>query len=203
MGSIPPPSSTSDLYFMTYITAATGDYEPGDTVYATATRSDIGPAADYPFTFASPYTITSGTRYCIVAYTSGGDAANYYNVSYEITDAYSNGNESSSSNAGTDWTSTGVDLYFQTFVAVDGPIAASGILRSVMIPLDTATRFAVGIQLSWNDTEPGSSDIKYQLEYFTGVDWQLIPEADLPGNSAGFDTSGVDISSVLTDYGQI
>lgn len=203
-GSIWTPSATADAYFMTYVSSATGDYEPGDTVYAIATNSGIGStAAEYPFIFAAPYTITSGTRYSIVVSTTGGDAANYYNVAYQSVDAYSNGNESTSVDAGTNWTNTSGDLYFETYVEFGQAVAASAILRSVTIPIDTATRFAVGILLSWNDTEPGSSDIDYQLEYYSGGAWQLIPDADLPGNSTGFDTSGVDISSVLTAYDQI
>jgi len=79
---------------------------------------------------------------------------------------------------------------------------ASGIVRSVLVPQDTATRFAVGGNLSWNDTEPASTDIKYQLEYYDGG-WQLVSDGDLPGNSAGFDASPVDISSMNTTYGQI
>ncbi len=78
-----------------------------------------------------------------------------------------------------------------------------GTLYSVLIPEDTSTRFAAGVELSWNDTEPANTDITYQLEYYTGTEWQLIPDAELAGNSTGFDTSPVDISSLVIDYGQI
>ncbi len=76
-------------------------------------------------------------------------------------------------------------------------------LYSVLVPTDTGTRLAVGNQLSWNDSEPANTDIKYQIEYKTDGSWDLIPDSVLSGNSAGFDTSPVDISSVGTDYGQI
>jgi hypothetical protein len=78
----------------------------------------------------------------------------------------------------------------------------SGSLISVTIPENTSTRLAVGTQLSWNDTEPTNTDVKYQLQYYNGT-WQLIPDADLSDNSTGFDTSPKDISSVKTSYGQI
>jgi hypothetical protein len=196
--------NAADVYFMTYVTTPTGDYEPGDTVYATATRSDIGStAAEYAFIFGTPYTISNGTRYSIVAYTTGGDASNYYNVAYQSVDSYSDGNEATSTDAGTSWTNASGDLYFKNYVEVGQAVSASGILRSVTIPTDAATRFAVGIQLSWNDTEPANSSINYQVEYYSGGSWQLIPDADLPGNTAGSDTSPVDISSVLTAYDQI
>jgi len=76
-------------------------------------------------------------------------------------------------------------------------------LYSVLIPNDTSTRLAVGILLSWNDNEPTNTDIKYQVEYKTDGSWELIPDSVLSGNSIGFDTSPVDISTVKTDYGQI
>lgn len=46
---------------------------------------------------------------------------------------------------------------------------------------------------AWDDTEPTNTDIKCQLEYYDGDSWQLIPDGDLSGNSAGFDTSPVDL----------
>jgi len=76
-------------------------------------------------------------------------------------------------------------------------------LASVLIPNDTSNRLAVGDQLSWNDSEPTNTDIKYQVEYKADGSWELVPDSVLSGNSAGFDASTVDISSVKTDYGQI
>ncbi len=198
------PLATSDLYFKTYLSVATGEYLPGGTVYASASRSDVGSSAkDFEFFFSTPYTITSGTRYTIVFKTTGGDAANYYNVAYLNTDGYANGNQSSSTDGGSNWTTAAdYDLYFKGYVEVDQAVSASGTLRSVTIPTDSATRLAVGIELSWNDTEPANTDIKYQLEYYDGS-WALIPDGDLAGNSTGFDSSPVDVSSLIIDYGQI
>ena len=51
-------------------------------------------------------------------------------------------------------------------------------------------------QVSWNDTETTGS-ILYQVEYYTGAAWALVPDADLAGNSAGFGTSPIDISGLL------
>ncbi len=57
--------------------------------------------------------------------------------------------------------------------------------------------------LSWNDNET-TGDIKYHIEYFDGADWVFIPEADLAGNGAGFDTSPVSLLGVSpTIYNQI
>lgn len=51
--------------------------------------------------------------------------------------------------------------------------------------------------IEWTDTTPGSSVIEYRVyfESAPGV-FSLIPDTDLPGNSAGFTTSPVDISDV-------
>ncbi len=203
-GSSWVPNSSADLYFKTYVRMATGKYVPGGTVYASASRSNIGSSVQaHIFFFSSPATIASGTRYALVIKTAGGDASNYYSVSYQNVNVYANGERSYSSNGGTDWTPTDYDLYFKMYAEYGRTISASGIIRSATIPIDNATRFAVGIQLSWNDTEQTNSDIKYQLEYYTGSTWSLIPDGDLPSNSVGFDDSPADISSVLTDYGQI
>lgn len=51
-------------------------------------------------------------------------------------------------------------------------------------------------EFSWDDTEPANTDIKYYIEYYDGETWQLIPDADLPGNSTGFDTSPVDLAGL-------
>ena len=60
-------------------------------------------------------------------------------------------------------------------------------------------------QLSWNDTTPGSSDILYQIEYFDGTSWQLVPNTLIPGNSVGTTTSPIKLSNVLpvTTYKEI
>jgi|GEM_PF-1504307 hypothetical protein len=80
----------------------------------------------------------------------------------------------------------------------------SGSLTSVSLPTDTTTRLASGNQLSWTDTEPSGTDAKYQILYNSGTStWIPIPDSDLPGNSTGFDTSPIDMSSIKSDYTQI
>jgi hypothetical protein len=82
------------------------------------------------------------------------------------------------------------------------PYQSSGSVKSVAVPMATNARLTAGKLLTWNDTEPTNSDIKYQVQYYNST-WQLIPDSVLPGNSTGFDTSGVDISSVKAAYSQI
>ncbi|MFC2000052.1 choice-of-anchor R domain-containing protein, partial [Chloroflexota bacterium] len=194
------PNASADLYFKTYVTVV-GAFRPGSTILATASRSDIGGSVQtVEFLFSSPITVTSGTRYAIVVSTTGGTINHSWEIYQQNSDVYANGNESYSIDAGSNWSTTGTDLWFKVYV--DQPTL--GILRSVAIPEDSATRLAVGTQFSWSDTEATDTDVKYQLEYESGGEWYLIPDGDLPGNSAGFDDgSPLDISSVLSDYGQI
>lgn len=51
-------------------------------------------------------------------------------------------------------------------------------------------------EFTFTDLEPVDTDLKYQIRYASGTDWYLIPEADLPGNSAGFDLPPVDVSGL-------
>ncbi|HEU4677779.1 MAG TPA: DUF2341 domain-containing protein [Candidatus Paceibacterota bacterium] len=50
---------------------------------------------------------------------------------------------------------------------------------------------------SWNDAQPGGSTANYQIEYFDGTDWQLVPDALLPGNSSGLTSSPVSLAGIL------
>ena len=59
-------------------------------------------------------------------------------------------------------------------------------------------------QFSWVDVTPGTSDILYQVQYYDGSDWELIPDIDLAGNSAGTTTSPIDLSELnVSTYGTI
>jgi Domain of unknown function (DUF2341) len=67
----------------------------------------------------------------------------------------------------------------------------------VSTPID----FDDGSGLKWQsvtfaDTTPGSSEITYQIEYYDGDSWELIPNGALAGNSTGFTSSPIDISTV-------
>lgn len=59
--------------------------------------------------------------------------------------------------------------------------------------------------MSWNDSEPGNSSITYQIEYYDGDSWELVPDLLIPGNSSGNSTSPLDLSNMLpvSTYDQI
>lgn len=93
------------------------------------------------------------------------------------------------------------DAYFDNITT--DPYTDDIYLYSEAIP--TEGTFTNGVELSWNDTE-GDGDIKYHVEYSndSGTSWTLIPDIQLPSNSAGFDDSPVDLTGVnWTLYDQI
>ncbi|RJR12784.1 carboxypeptidase regulatory-like domain-containing protein [Candidatus Parcubacteria bacterium] len=80
----------------------------------------------------------------------------------------------------------GGSVYF----AGEAPYPSSGSLRSTTI----APSQLIGWNaVSWTDSTPAQTNILYRV--YTGSD-VLIPDSDLPGNSAGFSTSPIDISGL-------
>lgn len=57
---------------------------------------------------------------------------------------------------------------------------------------------------SWSHTTPPGTALTTRVYYFDGSAFSLVPDTDLPGNSAGFSTSPVDLSSLsIAAYGQL
>jgi hypothetical protein len=51
-------------------------------------------------------------------------------------------------------------------------------------------------EFSFSDQEPVDADARYSIYFASDSAWFLVPESDLPGNSAGFDSSPIDISGL-------
>jgi len=51
---------------------------------------------------------------------------------------------------------------------------------------------------SWDSTTPPSTAFLTHVYYFDGSGFSLVPDADLPGNSTGFNSSPVDLTSLPT-----
>jgi hypothetical protein len=77
-----------------------------------------------------------------------------------------------------------------------GVYKTSGYLISTSIePTDL-----IGWQdFSFNDSQPQNTQILYHVLYYDGLDWILVPDSDLPGNSTGFETYPIDLSGLDTD----
>lgn len=77
----------------------------------------------------------------------------------------------------------------------DEEYLSSGYLISIAISPINLIRWD---KLSFLDSEPENTDLKYQIYYLSGTDWLLIPDSDLPGNSTGFGLSPVDLAGLST-----
>jgi len=54
-------------------------------------------------------------------------------------------------------------------------------------------------ELIFTDSTPAATNVTYQILYYDGLDWVLVPDLDLAGNSSGLSDSPVNLSSVDKD----
>ncbi|MFT7506932.1 MAG: hypothetical protein ACI92I_000068, partial [Acidimicrobiales bacterium] len=154
---------------------------------------------------------------------ASGDIATYFTVSgstgqtHTAAAGYTEGTEEDSSGvaanaynaiagSGTeqptaDWTNVQNRL---AIVAVTVAKNTVGTVISSSFDFDDGTLGNAWGSLEWNDTETTGS-ISYQIQYLTdSATWSLIPDGALPGNSAGFGTSPVNLLDLSTDtYNEI
>lgn len=84
---------------------------------------------------------------------------------------------------------------------IDDQYQNPGYLISIPISPQNLTNWD---KFSFSDSEPAGTQILYQVLYFNGTDWVLIPDTDLPGNSFGFGVSSKDLSNLdSTTYSQL
>ncbi len=115
---------------------------------------------------------------------------------------------------GTSWTtrqtlesngSVGAAPFKEPFmIAVQNPGSSGTIIGQPLIDFNEGSG-PYWQQMSWTDTTLDGSDILYQIEYYDGDSWELVPDSLLPGNSSGTSTGPIDLSGVLpaSTYGQI
>jgi hypothetical protein len=135
----------------------TSGSNPGGTILASAT---VGVFTDpttffyYPAQFASPPTVTIGTKYAIVIHSNSGGA---FQTLLKGSDSYSGGFVLRSTNGGTAWTMLGNDMWFRTYVA-PSLFLASGTLTSSVKDAFPAVGFRPQwITLSWTANAPSGS----------------------------------------------
>ncbi|HHS49814.1 MAG TPA: hypothetical protein ENN07_01725 [candidate division Zixibacteria bacterium] len=87
-----------------------------------------------------------------------------------------------------DWLA--VDVYYNNEIT-------SGDMLSTRIDYSSVSGAVGWNKVEWNDVET-TGDIKYRVYYNVGGTPILVPDAVLPGNSTGFDTSPIDISGLST-----
>ncbi|HOX30523.1 MAG TPA: prepilin-type N-terminal cleavage/methylation domain-containing protein [Candidatus Paceibacterota bacterium] len=69
----------------------------------------------------------------------------------------------------------------------DGYVISNSVAPSDLVSWDYA---------EFTDHRPASTDIKYQILYFDGADWTLVPEGSLGGNTIGFGSSPINLSGL-------
>lgn len=76
-------------------------------------------------------------------------------------------------------------------VSSDGTYESEGYIISETISPSNLTGWN---ELDWTDDAPPSTQIRYQVLYYDGEDWVLVPNGDLPGNSSGLFAPPIDLS---------
>jgi hypothetical protein len=128
VGTPPGPSVTAEI-------RGTSGSDPGATPLAAASIpvSSVGAAkAFFAFAFATPASVTAGTKYSIVVY-SPGAGGNALGLWYEGSDVYSGGQSFYSTDPippGSDWMPNGsaTDVAFKTYVAPPLPSPPGGVV---------------------------------------------------------------------------
>ena len=152
------------------VRAASGDLPTGpDLATATINGFASGAATFYAASFASPATLTAGTRYALVVRPVANPSAGTYAYVISASSVYANGRWVASGDSGATWTApitgtppTSRDLGFRTFMKTGYP--ASG---SFVSGLKDANPHAGGsvswTTLSWNASTPAGTSVKFQV----------------------------------------
>ena len=139
---------------------------PGTTVLATSTIgpvTNVGTAALYTTTFATPAAVVSGTSYSIVLRTSVGSTVFGVRGSTAGGSTLANGQVFTTTNSGTTWTAVAADLYFTSFVTPPLTYPLSGALFSGVKDANPVVGLVPRwITLSWTATTPANTTVKFQ-----------------------------------------
>jgi len=86
-----------------------------------------------------------------------------------------------------------------SWTAASGTIEAAyaGTITATAVDFDDAEVGNRWGEASWNDNETNGT-ILYQVEYYSGGSWALIPDSEIVGNSTGTSTSPIDLSNIDT-----
>jgi len=137
---------------------------PGNTVLATGTLgpvTNVGTAAPYTVTFATPAAVVAGNDYSVVLRTSVGNTVFGVRGS---GNGYANGALFTTTTSGGAWTATTNDLYFTTYVTTPFAYFASGNLVSGTKDANPAPgRVTNWTTLSWTANTPANTSVSFQV----------------------------------------
>ena len=121
-----------------------------------------------------------------------GDWSQVHSVTIDTTTTVTTWMQTKKDQFGTDDNINTSTTTFDDLIITSG---TTGTTTGTTITFNTKTTGNAWGTLSWtSDLTHGS--IKYRIEYYSGGVWILVPDAYLPGNAAGFTTSGVSLLSL-------
>ena len=140
---------------------------PGTTVLATGTLgpvTNVGSAALYTTTFATPAAVVSGTSYSVVLRNSVGSTVFGVRGSTAGGSTLANGQVFTTTNSGTTWTAVAADLYFTTFVTPPLTYQASGnFVSTVKDSGAVAGSTPKWSTITWNNAAlPSGTSVQFQ-----------------------------------------
>jgi hypothetical protein len=139
---------------------------PGTTVLATGTLgpvTNVGTAALYTTTFATPAALLSGTSYSIVLRTSVGSTVFGVRGSTAGGSTLANGQVFTTTNSGSTWTAVNADLNFTSYVTPPTTYLTSGTLISAVKDAQSVVGLVPRwLTLSWTTTNPANTTVQFQ-----------------------------------------
>jgi hypothetical protein len=146
------------------IRATAGDVPTGaDLATATIPGFNSGAGGFFAANFASPVTLTSGTRYAVLVRPVSNPSAGIYAYVTSAADVYANGRRATSANSGGTWTGDSTrDLGFITYMLTGN--APSGDFVSGLKDSNPPTPGStVWSTLSWTATVPANTSLRFQV----------------------------------------
>jgi hypothetical protein len=145
------------------VRATSGDLPTGaDLATATIPGFSSGSGGYFAANFASPATLTAGTRYALVIRAVSNPSAGTYAYVTSTNSVYANGRRVTSSNSGASWSGSNRDLGFITYMK--GGFALSGNLISGIKDANPHGGGAVTwTTLSWNAATLAGTAVEFQV----------------------------------------
>lgn len=145
------------------IRATSGDLPTGaDLAVATIPGFSSGAGGYYSANFATPATLTAGTRYAVVFRPVSNPSAGTYAYVVSTGSPYANGRRVTSANSGSTWTGQTTDIGFKTYMTTGYP-SSGNFVSSAKDANPTGAFTPRWTTLAWNATTPASTSIKFQV----------------------------------------
>jgi hypothetical protein len=171
---------------------------PGATVLATTTIgpvTNVGTAALYTTTFATPAAVVSGTSYSVVLRTSVGSTVFGVRGSTAGGSTLANGQVFTSTNSGGTWTPVAADLYFTSYVTPPLTYTASGNLVSAVKDSNAVVGLVPRwLTLSWNATTPANTTVQFRAAASNNINGPFVFIGPDGTAATFFTTSGASLS---------